>query len=261
MGEYLYLLFLRKQLIPEDLCSALYEGIIKRLKAYRNKHPEVKKVSRAFVHKCANWVAKTLTKKLKLKIDREQTTIEMIKSEVSIISPGSKNEINKMYEKKICRAVAEIVAQKDFKLRYILFYVLYHAYDCRMVFLVTLLKIAGIKTKENIRRIKKVRRHMAKTAGVRRDNFIASLQKKFTHVFHMQTIFDTITDPEEQNRQKTLIENEQSQQREIFDSLAKVKVVPSYDFLAELLNKPRSSLKYGVRKAETAIRDKVGASR
>jgi hypothetical protein len=254
IGQYLYVRFLKRRLIPEDLCADLYEQIVKRLKGYRDRNPEVKKINKLFINNCVNWISKNLLKRQSRQERREKTVVELLKNEVQAFREPANKKLQTKYEKKILAVIKKQINSGKLKRRHLLYYVLYHAAETRLAFSVQLLKCAGLCTRQNIRRIKKIKTHIQKKTGTRSAVLMSIIEKKHTTIMDSQfALENSISRTEKKLHQEKL--NKAKQARSIAcEKLCKVRIVPSIRSLGKMLGPATSVISYGIRRVEAAIR-------
>ena len=260
VGKYIYFKFLRKQLIPEDMCAELYEAVVTHLRRFREKNPEVKKVKRAFVTTRANWIANKLLKKEKKQETEESVVIELVKNELDALGETRRCSHTRRCEKRIIRAVEDLVNRGKIKMRHVLYYVLYHAYSTRTEFSVRLLKAAWLKTGENIRRLKRVRRHVDERSRKRRDKLIRNLENKYAAIIRKQQEIETLSGTqlkEEMDKSRYDLEKISLDRKRAINELSTIRVVPSTKYLGKMLDQPRSSIEYGIGRVEKLIMEKI----
>ncbi|MBN1646775.1 MAG: hypothetical protein JW874_01965 [Spirochaetales bacterium] len=257
IGQYLYVRFLKRRLIPEDLCADLYEQIVKRLKGYRDRNPEVKKVNRSFVNNCANWIVKNLCRTQKKSETREKSVIELLKNEVDIINKPSSAKLHARYENRILRVLYRQVRAGKLKRRHLLYYVLYHAAETRFPFALRLLKTAGLKTPENIRRLKRIRRHIAAKSRSRSELFLRILENKHSQVMDSQWALERAADPAAKKLAREKLARARQAQQTAYASLCQVRIVPSMRCLSAALGPAPSAISYGIRRVEEILKKEV----
>ncbi|MBN1647626.1 MAG: hypothetical protein JW874_06305 [Spirochaetales bacterium] len=256
IGQYLYFRFLRKRLIPEDMCSELYEGVVEHLKSYREKNPEEKKVKRAYVTTSANWLASKLRRKNRNQESRETAVMEILKNELDALGSTKPCRLSRRYEKRILDAIGNLLEAGKCKRRHVLFYILFHCYNSRPEFTVRLLKTAGLKTGQNIRRIKQVRRHVERKSLKQREALLKKIESKYSHVIKTQYEISRLTDTclfDEVNLKKSELKKLTEERKKVFAKLANIRLVPPVEYLASMLNVPWSTVEYGIKRVEKLI--------
>lgn len=200
-----------------------------------------------------------MRRKDKRKQTRESAAYQLIKHEVENITGTGNSKTTKHYEKKIYRAVKVIMDSGKLKRRHLLFYILLHSYDTPIEFSVKLLKIAKLKTGENIRRIKKVRTFMLSKSGSRRKRLNHRLEQKSITIFRIHTEIEETAEPSIKKELKQKLEKYTTERKSIFDLLSRIKIVPSCVYLGELLGVSTTTIQYGVKKAEKMIMEMIGS--
>jgi hypothetical protein len=86
-GEKLYRQLSRSSFLGADACADAYAMFVRRMKKYRERHPETVRVSDAFMKKCERWITANLLAKKKRRRIREATELELAKRGCSAPAP------------------------------------------------------------------------------------------------------------------------------------------------------------------------------
>lgn len=257
IGLELYESFLKRRLIREDLCAELYENLVHRLKTYRDRHPDVRKVNRSFISTCVTWIVRSLMKREKKRKNHDEALLCLIRNELQTIRAGTARAGMKRFEARICTAVETLVKTEVIKPAHLLFYVLYHAWEVRPEFAEKLLSSAGIGTPENEQRVDTVRRSVTERTGARIAVLERRLEREYIRVYHLQSDLEQIVESERAAEKKRQLEKAVAARKHTFKLLAAVKVVPSYADLSELTGAAWSTIQYGVRRVERLVKDRI----
>lgn len=256
-AQYVYLRFLRKRYIPEDFCADLYEQLVKRLKGYKARNPEVKKVKKAFVKNCVRWIVSSLRRKEKTESGNESALYSLIKQEVHTLEKPGSIPLLRKYEKKILGIIRSRLETGKLKRRYVLYFVLYHSYELRPEFAVRILKAAEIKTAVNIRRLKRVRRYVKSRAEDRSGTFVRQIEKNYLKIYRLQLELEKNCDRHRNGFYEQLIEKEKTARKNNYSRLTRIRVVPSVRYIASLLKQPHQNIAYGITRMEKTVKKGV----
>ncbi|MBN1649550.1 MAG: hypothetical protein JW874_16035 [Spirochaetales bacterium] len=252
-ARYVYLRFLKRRYIPEDCCADLFEQLVRRLKGYRDRNPEVKKIEKRLVKNCVNWIVKKIRAKSRSDTRDESALVDAIKQEVGTLDAVTHKPLLKKYEKRICRLLAGKIKEGKLKRRHVLFFVLYHACEARPEFSARLLRAAGLNTAVNRGRLRRIRRSIQKKTGERRERLVRSIERNYLAIRRAQQALDSTCSREQKACYRGRLEKASRARKNSFDRLARVRVVPPVRALAVMLKQPYPNVFYGIRRVENLV--------
>lgn len=259
IGKYMYFRFLRRHLIPEEMCGELYEGIVEHLRQYRDSNPEVKKVKRAFITTCTNWIAAKLRRRERREKTRESLMVEIVKNDLDALDHIVDSRPGRRYERRVLCALRDLYKSGKIRKQHVLWYVLYHGFAVRPEFSRQLLKAAGICTGSNLRSLTRVRQHMERRTGERRERELRNIDNKYKKVMQTHCEISRLSDTGffgEATLKKGELARLNEERKKGFERLSRIKVVPSFKWLAGLLGESESTLKYGTARVERLVMER-----
>jgi hypothetical protein len=256
-GVRLYKQLSGSSYLDPEACADAYEMFVKRLRGYRDKHPEIGSVSGAFVRKCERWIRTDLIRRKKARRARETAELELAKRAFDLAAPAGGGTGNTVLFVKLEGFFRHWMKEYPKAADYIGIFLLHRAWSLSPERVKRFAQLVPGKKSEFIRNVKRVKKIVAGSAAALAAEHMEAAQYWYARSVRAELAAQEVTG---KKRAAALARREdcEAKRRRALARLGNVTYQPTREDLAKIAGVSVERVTRALRTCEKEIKEYFG---